>query len=263
MGEYVDIGNVKTWYDEHGSGDPLVLLHGGLVPNETWGMQIPDFSARYRVLAPERRGHGRTPDVEGPLNYADMAEDTIGFFDKIVGGPAHIVGWSDGGIIGLLVAIARPDLVRKLVVIGANYDTDGIPPEAMAGLSVPADSEEMAMLRTMHESVAPDPNSWKVLYEKFQEMAHSQPHIPLADLARITAPTLVLVGDDDLMTLAHTVSLYDAIPDSQLAVVPGASHIVVMEKPEAVNRLVLDFLENDPTPTMMPIRRAAPKPGLS
>jgi pimeloyl-ACP methyl ester carboxylesterase len=258
MGQYIDIGAVKTWYDEQGEGDPLVLLHGGLVPNESWGMQMPDLSARFHVLAPERRGHGRTPDVEGPLNYDDMAADTIGFIEKVVGGPAHLVGWSDGGIVGLLVAIERPDLVRKLVAIGANYDTTGVPAELQEGLgAMTADGEEMAMPRAMHEAVAPGgPASWKVLFEKFQVMAHTQPNITVEELGRISAPTLILTGDDDLPTLEHTASLYRSIPNAELAIVPGTSHFTAMEKPDAVNRLVLDFLEKDPVPTMMPVRRA-------
>ena len=107
MGEYVDIAGLKTWYDTFGEGDPLVLLHGGLSTNDTWGAQMPAFSERFHVLAPERRAHGHTPDVDGPLNYSDMATDTIGFLETVVKGPAHLVGWSDGGIIGLSRSIVR------------------------------------------------------------------------------------------------------------------------------------------------------------
>jgi len=258
MGQYIDIGAVKTWYDEQGEGDPLILLHGGLVPNESWGMQMPEFSAHFRVLAPERRGHGRTPDVEGPLSYDDMAADTIGFIEKVVGGPAHLVGWSDGGIVGLLVAIERPDLVRKLVAIGANYDTAGVPAELQEGLgAMSPDGDEMAMPRAMHQAVAPGgPESWNVLFEKFQVMAQTQPHITVSELGRISAPTLVLTGDDDLPTLEHTATLYRSIANAELAIVPGTSHFVAMEKPDVVNRIVLDFLEKEPVPTMMPVRRA-------
>jgi pimeloyl-ACP methyl ester carboxylesterase len=258
MGEYVDIGGVSTYYDAEGSGEPLVLLHGGLCTNETWAAQIPAFAERFRVVAPERRAHGHTADVEGPLTYDAMATDTIGFLDKLIGGPAHLVGWSDGGIVGLLVAIARPDLVRKLVVIGTNFDTAGVVPggdEMLASMT--PDGDDAAMFRGLYEMHSPDgPEHWPVAFGKFIEMTQREPHIPIAEIARISAPTLVLVGDDDLMTLDHTVSLYDAIPNSQLAVIPGASHAVAMEKPELLNRLVLDFLENEPAPTMIPIRRA-------
>jgi pimeloyl-ACP methyl ester carboxylesterase len=258
MGEYVDVGGLNTWYDEQGAGDPLVLLHGGLCTNETWGAQLPVFAERFRVLAPERRAHGHTADVDGPLTYADMAADTIGFLDAIVGGPAHLVGWSDGGIVGLLVAIERPDLVRSLVAIGANYDAAGIVPEADGMFeSMTPDGPETEMFRTLYQMHSPDgPDHWPVVLAKFGEMLVREPHIPLEDLARVTAPVLVLVGDDDMVTLEHTVLLYRAIPAAQLAVVPGASHVVVMEKPELVNGLVLEFLENPTATTMMPMRRA-------
>ena len=115
MGGYLQLenGGLKTWWDEQGVGEPLVLLHGGLTTNATWAAQMSDFAAHFRVIAPERRGHGHTPDVEGPLSYDAMAADTIAFVTALVGGPAHLVGWSDGGIVGLLVAMARPDLVAQ------------------------------------------------------------------------------------------------------------------------------------------------------
>ena len=108
MGDYVEIGDLNTWYDEQGAGDSLVLLHGGLSTNETWAAQMPDFAAHFRVMAPERRGHGHTPDLEGLLSYDVMADDMIGFLEMVVGGQRTSVGWSDGGIVGLIVAMTRP-----------------------------------------------------------------------------------------------------------------------------------------------------------
>lgn len=115
MGEYVELPGVKTWHEVEGKGDPLLLLHGGFCTNETRGPQRRDFAAAYRVFLPDRRAHEHTPDVEGPLSYHDTASDTIDFINSVVAKPVHWMGWSDGGIVGLLVAIARPDLVRKFM----------------------------------------------------------------------------------------------------------------------------------------------------
>lgn len=189
---------------------------------------MPELGKVFRVLAPERRGHGHTPDVDGPFSYDDMAADTIRFLEAVVAGPAHLVGWSDGGIIGLIVAMRRPDLVRKLVAISANFDTSGVPEEILSHfLSMQPDSEDLAMLRSMYEAASPDgPDHWPVVFAKFIEMASREPHIP--------------------------------IPNAELVIVPGTSHFLTMEKPDVVNRLILDFIQKDPSPTMMPIRRADP-----
>jgi pimeloyl-ACP methyl ester carboxylesterase len=264
VGEYVDIDGVNTWYDQDGRGEPLVLLHGGLCTNETWAAQIPVFAERFWLIAPERRGHGHTADVPGPLTYAAMTTDTIGFVDKVVGGPVDLVGWSDGGIVGLMVAIARPDMVHRLVVIGSNYDTAGVVPEIeeMFARMAP-DGDEMAMFRGLYEQHSPDgPEHWPVVFSKFVEMTQREPHVAIEDLARIAAPTLVVAGDDDMVTIEHTATLYRAIPKSELAIIPGASHAVAMEKPESLNRIVIDFLTNEPVATMLPIRRSPASPAI-
>jgi pimeloyl-ACP methyl ester carboxylesterase len=258
VGEYVELPGVRTWYEVEGQGEPVVLLHGGFCTNETWGPQRADFAADYRTFLPERRAHGHTPDVEGPLSYHDMAQDTIDFLTSVVGGPAHLVGWSDGGIVALLVAIARPELVRKIVVTGANFKPGSEigPAEALDALT--PDAPGMEMLRSMYEAASPDgAEHWPVVVGKMAEMLRAEPDIPIEDLGSIGAPTLILVGDDDFVPLEHTIELYRAIPNSELAIVPGTSHAHFMEKPSLVDRIVLEFLDNDPVPTMMPIRRAA------
>ncbi|MEX2395228.1 MAG: alpha/beta hydrolase [Actinomycetota bacterium] len=258
MGEYVELPGVKTWFEVEGAGDPLVLMHGGIVSNELWASQRPDFSAKYQIFLPERRAHGHTPDVSGPLHYTDMAKDTIDFIETVVKQPAHLVGWSDGGNVGLLVAIERPDLVRKLVVTGANFRPG---PEIGMGEMLDhmsPDDEGLATFRSMYEAVSPDgPEHWAEFISKIVAMWRDEPAISREELGRISAPTLVLVGDDDMINIEHTVDMYNAIANSELAVVPGTSHGLFMEKTELVNRIVLDFLGNDPVPTMMPVRRAA------
>ena len=256
MGEYVELPGVKTWYEVEGQGDPLLLMHGGFCTNETWGPQRADFAAKHRVFVPERRAHGHTPDVEGRLSYHDMASDTIDFLTSVVGGRADLVGWSDGGIVALLIAIERPDLVRKMAVSAANFipASEIGPAEALDELT--ADAPGLEMFRSMYEAASPDgPEHWPIVVGKLAEMYRAEPNIPIEDLGRIGTPTLVLVGDDDFIPIEHTIELYRAIPNSELAVVPGTSHAHFMEKPSLVNRLVLEFLANDPVPTMMPVRR--------
>jgi pimeloyl-ACP methyl ester carboxylesterase len=259
MGEYADLPGVRTWYEVEGAGDPLLLLHGAFGSNDRWTPQRQELAARYRVFLPERRAHGHTPDVEGPLSYHDMARDTIDFLKLVVAGPAHLVGWSDGANVGLLVAIAVPELVRKLVVIGANFLPAAELPETRDVLDgFTPDSPDLVHLRAAYGAVSPDgPAHWPVVVTKAVEMFRREPNIALDDLARIRARTLVMTGDDDMFSLEHTIALYRAIPNSELAVVPGTSHTLLREKPDVANRLILDFLANDPVPTFMPVRRAA------
>ncbi|MDQ0408352.1 alpha/beta hydrolase [Streptomyces sp. NBC_01723] len=258
MGDYADLPGVRTWYESEGTGDPLVLLHGGFCTNDTWGAQRADLAAAYRVLLPERRAHGHTPDVDGPLTYQDMADDTVAFLETVVAAPAHLVGWSDGAVVALLVALARPDLVRRVVLIGANFRPGGecfVEPGMLDAMT--PDSPDMAFFREMYEPVSPDgADHWPVVAVKMIDMWRTQPTLTERELGRITAPTLVVTGDDDLMTLEHTTALYRALPDARLAVLPGASHLVPLEKPALVNGLVLDHLGQEAAvETMMPVRR--------
>lgn len=256
MGDYVDIGPVHMWYEARGEGEPLLLLHPGLDTNASWGAEFDTLAKHFRVLAPERRGHGHTPDVTGPVSYRVMAEDIAGFIDQVVGEPVHLVGWSDGAIIGLLVALARPDLIRRLVLIGAATESTAYVPEFVEATQLPADSEAFQPFRVVYEVVSPDgKDHWPVVFSKLMHLWQTEPHIPPDDLAKLRARTLVMVGDDDLVRLEHTIALYRAIPNAELAVVPGTSHLAPLEKPDLVDRLLEDFLTLDAVPTVVPVRR--------
>jgi pimeloyl-ACP methyl ester carboxylesterase len=262
MGDYVELEGVRTWYDDAGVGSPLVLLHGGLMTNESWFAQMPVFAREWHVYAPERRAHGRTPDVDGPISFDDMATDTIRFLESVVGEPASLVGWSHGGTVGLLVAIARPELVSKLVVIGTPFDTTGMVldmNDMVAGMS--HDAPEISVLRETYSAASPDgAGHWPTAFEKITAMGTKGPHIPIEDLKRVAAPVLVLLGDDDLVSLGHGVELFEALPNAAFGVIPFSSHRVLMEKPDIVNPMIVDFLKNDPAPTIMPIRRRPAEP---
>jgi pimeloyl-ACP methyl ester carboxylesterase len=246
------------YYEATGAGEPLVLLHGGFGGVHLFGGQVPAFAERYRVLVPEQRGRGHTPDVEGPISYQLLADDIVAFLEQTVGEPAHLVGVSDGGVVGLLIAIARAELLRKLVTVGANFHGDGLLSIAMWTDASP-DDEAWAGPRQRYAAVSPDgAEHFPVVFGKLQQMwRDGQPTLMAGDLAQIPIPVLVMAGDDDVIYHAHTVALYEALPHGQLAVIPGASHGVFMEKPALLNRIVLDFLAEQGDPqTLLPVRRA-------
>jgi pimeloyl-ACP methyl ester carboxylesterase len=253
MAQYVQLGSVRTWYDDHGDGEPLVLMHGGLTDSRFLEPNLGPLAERFHVYTPDRRGHGHTPDVDGPITYQLMADDTVAFLEQVVGGPAHLVGHSDGAVVAMLVAMQRPELVRRLVMISGGFDKSG---EAAPDMEFDND-EVVQFLGPAYGEVSPDGEAhFPVLAGKVGEMARNEPHVDPAELARITARSLVMYADDDLMTLAHATALFDALPDAELAVVPGTSHFLTQEKPHLVNALLLDFLTADPVATVAPIRRA-------
>jgi pimeloyl-ACP methyl ester carboxylesterase len=253
MGTYLQLGAVQTWYDEHGEGPPLVLLHGGLVDARFFAPNLAPLAERFRVYTPERRGHGHTPDVPGPITYQLMADDTVAFLDAVVGGPADLVGHSDGAVVAMLVAMQRPELVKRLVMISGGFNKSG---EAAPGMEWNVD-EIAAFLAPAYGEVSPDGvDHFKVVATKVGQMAAVEPNLQASELAKVTQRSLVVFSDDDLVTLAHAVEMYEALPNAELAVVPGTSHFLTQEKPHLVNALVLDFLTNDPVPTVAAIRRA-------
>src|SRR5512133_2094025 len=136
MGTYVQLGAIRTWYDERGEGEPLVLAHGGVSDARFFDKNIDALAERFHVYTPERRGHGHTPDVEGPITYQLMADDTIAFLDQVVREPADLVGHSDGAFVAMLVAMQRPELVNRLVMISGGYDKSG---EAMPDVEFDVD----------------------------------------------------------------------------------------------------------------------------
>ena len=253
MGRYVEAGGVRTWYEEHGAGEPLVLLHGGAVDARFFEHNVGPLAERFHVYTPERRGHGHTPDVEGPITYELMAQDTIAFLDAVLGGPTHLAGHSDGAVVAMLVAMQRPELVKRLVMISGGFNKSG---EAAPGMEWNVD-EIAAFLAPAYGEVSPDGlDHFKVVATKVGQMAAVEPNLQASELAKVTQRSLVVFSDDDLVTLAHAVEMYEALPNAELAVVPGTSHFLTQEKPHLVNALVLDFLTNDPVPTVAAIRRA-------
>jgi pimeloyl-ACP methyl ester carboxylesterase len=253
VGRYVEILGHRTWLDDVGSGRPVLLLHGGLSHSDELldSIGVP-LRESFRLVAFDRRGHGRTADTDEAFAY-DAMLDEVEAVIELTGRPIDIVGWSDGGILALMLALRSPHLVRRLVLIGANFHYDAL---------VDIDPE---LARSFAEATAagyversPDGRAhFMTVLDKTVQLWTSAPALTAADLAAVRAPTLVLIGDDELIELSHSVELYESLPEAQLAVVPGASHGVPMEKPVFVANLIEEFLDADlPPQTQMPVRRS-------
>jgi len=244
---YVEVGGLRTWHEVQGEGPPVVLLHGGFAGASSWWAHTPVLvRAGYKVHVPERRAHAHTPDVPGPLTYEVMADDTVAYLDGVVGGPARLVGWSDGAVVALLVALRRPDLVDRQVLIGQYYNSSGKVSGGLVDQLTAGGDQVMGFLRTQYDQVSPDgPEHFPVVYAKMLQMIETEPELELASLAAVGAPTLVLQGDRDEVTLEHGAAVASALPEGRLAVVPG-THLLPLENPDVVNALLLWFLAGAP-----------------
>jgi pimeloyl-ACP methyl ester carboxylesterase len=259
MPNYVELDGLRTWYDEKGHGTPLVLLHPGLADSRAFSPAIEALSARFHTFTPERRGHGHTHDVDGPITFDLMAADTIKFIERVVGGPAHLLGYSDGAIVALLVALRRPDLVRQVAAVAGVFHRDGWIPEVIDPSNTPPD-----FMAKSYGEVSPDGEAhFPVVAKKLADLHVVEPTLSSRELAQIRCRTLFMVGDDDEVTLEHAIEAYRSLPNGELAVVPGTSHGLLVEKPSLCNAMLLEFFALEPVETFAPIRRRGASPARS
>ena len=234
------VNGISLYYETYGSGPPVLVLHGAGAFLETMHFFISGLSDTHTVIAVDSRGQGRSTDGDGPITYAEMGDDMIKLLDALKIRQVDVVGWSDGGIIGLDTAMKHPDRVRRLVAIGANTDTSGLDPKALAPGFL---DEEALEVRPFYEAVAPDPKHFPVLMKKIGTMISTQPHYTAADLAHIRARVLIVAGEHDLILRKHTDFIAHAIPGAKELIVPGASHAGPLEMPDKYNEIALGFLD--------------------
>jgi pimeloyl-ACP methyl ester carboxylesterase len=237
---YKQLGEVNTWYAEQGEGEPLVLFHPGGADSRAFEMtNLAGLAERYHTYRFDRRGHGRTADVPGPISYAQMADDAIAFLETVVGRPAYLLGHSDGAPVALLVAAQRPDLVRKLVFASGVYHHEGWLP----GILDLAD-EDLDFLGNWYGEVSPDGREhFGEVYAKLDRMHRAEPTLTPADLTAIDVPTLLMFADDDEVEPAHLPTMHRSLPQAQLAIVPGTGHGLLGDKPDLCNRMIIEFLQ--------------------
>jgi pimeloyl-ACP methyl ester carboxylesterase len=216
-------------YAVRGSGPTLVFLHGGGDSGEhSFARQLDVFSEHHHIVAPDQVGQGRTPDIPGPLSYTAMMEDTAALLQRLQLHHVDVVGFSDGGILALMLAIRHPQLVRRLVISGVNIAPEGLRPED---------------LEDLRASQTPKP---KTIDEKLARLWLTSPtdaELNLALLGKITQPVLVISGDRDAITLEHTLTIFHALPDAELCVLPGTDHATFSGRADWLNPIVGEFLE--------------------
>jgi pimeloyl-ACP methyl ester carboxylesterase len=231
-----EVNGVSIYYETYGNGSSVLVLHGAGGFLESMHYFITALAPTHTVIAVDSRGQGRSTDSADPITYAAMSNDMIELMDTLQIEQADVVGWSDGGIIGLDMAMKHPDRVRRLVAIGANYDVNGIAPDGFAF------EEHAADIKRMYDAVAPDPTHFPVLMQKITHMLRTEPNYTLDELGRIRAETAIVAGEHDEILRPHTDALAHAIPGAKEIIVPGASHAGPLEQPDVYNKIVLEFL---------------------
>jgi pimeloyl-ACP methyl ester carboxylesterase len=218
-------------YASSGSGPAMLLLHGGGDSGEhSFERQLDVFAAHHHIIAPDQVGQGRTPDVAGPLSYTAMMEDTAALLAQLKLKHVDVVGFSDGGILALMLSIRHPELVRRVVVSGVNIAPEGLNPED---------------LEDLRANVIPKP---KTIDEKLAQLWLNSPtdaELNLKLLGKITQPTLVISGDRDAITLEHTLTIFHALPNAELCVLPGTDHATFTGRSDWLNPIINVFLERE------------------
>lgn len=226
---------VTFYFETYGEGEPLLLVHGNGASIGSLAGQIEGFKGRYKVIAMDSREQGKSGSSDKPISYEQMADDLAALLDHLNIASADVVGWSDGGIEGLLLAMRHPAKVKKLVAMAANLNPtlEAIYPETEVMAKAITDNFPAQLKDT--------PEGKRIL--KVTSLLLSQPNIDPKALNKITAPTLIVSGDHDVIRLEHTVQIYNNLPNANLAVLPNNTHMVPYDDPELFNATVQRFLD--------------------
>jgi pimeloyl-ACP methyl ester carboxylesterase len=259
---YAPVNGLEMYYEIHGreidgSGQPLVLLHGNLSTIETsFGKVLPALASTRRVIAVEQQGHGHTADIDRPFSIGQWAQDITALLRHLKIERADFFGYSSGGAVALEIALRSPDLVRKLVWAGGtSYRRDGLYPELLAGSeAMKPEDLDGSPFQQAYAHVAPHPEHWHRLVMKIADLDRGIEDWPSETIASLKPPVLLIIGDSDIVRPDHVVEMFRllgggvagdlvGLPRSQLAVLPGTTHVMVADRAEWLTSMVLGFLD--------------------
>ena len=242
--QFIKIDDVTLRYKVWGKGETVILLHGAMEYWKEWDRQIPAIAHDFKVIAIDTRGHGGSTYTDRELSYELFANDILQFMDKMNLDSVDVVGFGDGGIIGMQMAMKQPDKIHKLIAIGSNitHDTNAVY-QAVLDKVQAWDYEKMAFYLQMKFKDNPNPKMLATMAKRMQKLLLTQPNMTSADLRRITCPTLIMSGDHDFIKLAHTDYIFNSLPNGYLSIIPAGTHYCNKEKYPLVNGAIIDFLK--------------------
>jgi len=236
VGKYLDVNGIKMYYEIYGQGEPLLMIHGNGGSISSFENQIPYFSKKYKVIAVDSRAQGKSEDLQDSLSFEMMADDFSDLLDKLKIDSCFVLGWSDGGINGLLLAIRHPEKVKKLAITGANLWPD----------STAINGEDFLWGLNFYDTLGKMPQTPDIIKtRKLVKLDTFEPHITLEQLQQIKCPTLVIGGDHDIILTDHTMLIAKSIPNSFLWILPNSSHSTLVDYKDQFNKTVDDFFRNN------------------
>ena len=237
---YAPVNGIEMYYAVYGSGEPVLLIHGGLGHADIWANQVIALAKDHKVIVADSRGHGRSTRNEQPYGYDLMASDYLALLDHLKIGKTALVGWSDGGIIGIDIAMSHPERLTKLFAQAANVTVDGVDPNVMNNATFNAYIERSGK---DYARLSKTPDQYDAFVEQISHMWASEPAWTKEQLGAIKVPTAIVLGDhDEAITRAHTDYMASAIPGAKLVILKDASHFAMLQDPGGYTKAVLDFL---------------------
>jgi len=235
-----DVNDIKMYYAEYGEGDPILFIHGGLGNADIWGRQVADFARDHLVIVADSRGHGRSTRSKQPFGYDLMTSDYVALLDYLKIGKVTLVGWSDGGIIGIDMAMKHPEKLTRVIAQAANVTTDGVKPDVMNNKTF---NDYINVAGDYYKKLSPTPNEYDAFVNQISQMWATQPAWTAADLGKITVPVTLAIGDhDEAVKLDHTQMMAKEIPGAKLVILKDASHFAMLQDPEGYDAMIRDAM---------------------
>ena len=238
---FAPVNGIQMFYAVYGKGEPVLLIHRGLGHADIWSSQVAELAKTRKVIVADSRGHGRSTRTEEPFGYDLMASDYIALLDHLKIDKTALVGWSDGGIIGIDLAMSHPDRLTRVFAQAANVTTDGVDPDVLTNKTFAAYIERSGR---DYKKLSKTPDQYDAFVGQISKMWETQPNWNTDQLAKITTPIAIVTGDhDEAIKREHTDAMAKMIPGATEVILPNASHFAMLQAPDEYNKAVLEFLD--------------------